>query len=50
MLKQEILQLKRDEKREGVDMLYLKNVVLKYIETDESERLMPVLAMLLQFR
>lgn len=31
-------------------MLYLKNVILKYIETGEGERLLPVLSLLLQFR
>ncbi|XP_065855949.1 protein GRIP [Euphorbia lathyris] len=49
MLKAEIRHVDRSQKREGVDMTYLKNVVLKLLETGEVEALLPVIAMLLQF-
>lgn len=49
MLKEELRTLERSKKREGVDMTYLKNVVLKLLETGEVEALLPVIGMLLQF-
>ncbi|XP_057545242.1 protein GRIP [Amaranthus tricolor] len=49
MLKEELRSMDRSRKREGVDMTYLKNVVLKLLETGEVEALLPVIAMLLQF-
>ncbi|GLT39332.1 hypothetical protein SLA2020_135300 [Shorea laevis] len=49
MLKQELRNMERMQKREGVDMTYLKNVILKLLETGEVEALLPVVAMLLQF-
>ncbi|GAV89471.1 GRIP domain-containing protein, partial [Cephalotus follicularis] len=49
MLKEELRNLDRTKKREGVDMTYLKNVILKLLETGEVEALLPVVAMLLQF-
>ncbi|GAB2282475.1 hypothetical protein Dimus_017018 [Dionaea muscipula] len=49
MLKEELRNMDRVQKREGVDMTYLKNVVLKLLETGEVEALLPVIAMLLQF-
>ncbi|KAL8034762.1 hypothetical protein ABFX02_12G051100 [Erythranthe guttata] len=49
MLKEELRNMERMEKREGVDLTYLKNVILKLLETGEVERLLPVVAMLLQF-
>ncbi|KAL3838845.1 hypothetical protein ACJIZ3_023436 [Penstemon smallii] len=49
LLKEELRNLERQQKREGVDMTYLKNVVVKLLETGEVERLLPVVAMLLQF-
>lgn len=49
MLKEELRNMDRARKREGVDMTYLKNVVLKLLETGEVEALLPVIAMLLQF-
>ncbi|KMT09626.1 hypothetical protein BVRB_6g130790 [Beta vulgaris subsp. vulgaris] len=49
MLKEELRIMDRSQKREGVDMTYLKNVVLKLLETGEVEALLPVIAMLLQF-
>ncbi|KAH7519835.1 hypothetical protein FEM48_Zijuj08G0079300 [Ziziphus jujuba var. spinosa] len=49
MLKAELRNMERSQKREGVDMTYLKNVVLKLLETGEVEALLPVIGMLLQF-
>ena len=52
-LQAEVAQLSRVAKREGVNMDYLKNVVLQYItfplQSPERESLVPVIAMLLQF-
>ena len=48
ILKSEIAMLTRQKKREEVDLAYLKNVIVKYMETEEHERLLPVLTMLLQ--
>lgn len=36
MLKAELREMERSRKREGVDMTYLKNVVLKLLETGKS--------------
>lgn len=33
MLKEELRNMERMEKREGVDLTYLKNVILKLLET-----------------
>ncbi|XP_057972873.1 protein GRIP isoform X2 [Malania oleifera] len=49
MLKEELRNMERMQKREGVDMTYLKNVILKLLETGEVEVLLPVIGMLLQF-
>ncbi|XP_020582387.1 protein GRIP [Phalaenopsis equestris] len=49
MLKEEIRIVERSKKRDGVDMTYLKNVILKLLETGEVEALLPVIGMLLQF-
>ncbi|XP_052196799.1 protein GRIP [Diospyros lotus] len=49
MLKEEFRNMERTQKREGVDMTYLKNVILKLLETGEVEALLPVVGMLLQF-
>lgn len=49
MLKAELRDVERSQKREGVDMTYLKNVILKLLETGEVEALLPVVGMLLQF-
>ncbi|KAG5060915.1 hypothetical protein JHK87_001944 [Glycine soja] len=49
MLKDELRSMERSKKREGVDMTYLKNVILKLLETGEVEVLLPVIGMLLQF-
>jgi len=51
-LKKEIRELERHKKkREGANLEYLKNVTLKFMSTgdQEQERLLPVLANLLQF-
>ncbi|XP_055803200.1 protein GRIP [Solanum dulcamara] len=48
-LKEELRNMDRSQKREGVDLTYLKNVILKLLETGEVEALLPVVAMLLQF-
>lgn len=47
------LQLLSERNAEGVNIEYLKNVVIKYIESSngiEKERLIPVIATVLQFR
>lgn len=47
------LQLLSERNTEGVNIEYLKNVVIKYIESSngiEKERLIPVIATVLQFR
>ena len=53
MLSAEISELRRHTKREGVNMDYLKNVVLQYmsfpVQCPERSSLVPVIAMLLQF-
>ncbi|CAH2043013.1 unnamed protein product [Thlaspi arvense] len=49
LLKTELREMERKQKREGVDMTYLKNVILKLLETGEVEALLPVVGMLLQF-
>eukprot|EP00850_Spirogloea_muscicola_P010544 SM000062S19930 [mRNA] locus=s62:403407:409422:- [translate_table: standard] len=49
MIKEELRNMDRAQKREGVDMTYLKNVILKLLQTGEVEALLPVVAMLLQF-
>ncbi|XP_064942543.1 protein GRIP-like isoform X2 [Musa acuminata AAA Group] len=49
MLKEELRNMERSHKREGIDMTYLKNVILKLLETGEVEALLPVVATLLQF-
>jgi hypothetical protein len=36
MLKTELRNMERMQKREGVDMTYLKNVILKLLETGIS--------------
>lgn len=37
MLKEELRNMERSKKREGVDMTYLKNVILKLLETGTAE-------------
>nr|CAD1844717.1 unnamed protein product [Ananas comosus var. bracteatus] len=49
MLKAELRNMDRSQKREGIDMTYLKNVILKLLETGEVGALLPVVATLLQF-
>ncbi|KAL4365608.1 hypothetical protein AHAS_Ahas07G0123100 [Arachis hypogaea] len=49
ILKAELRDMERSKKRKGVDMTYLKNVILKLLETGEVEVLLPVIGMLLQF-
>ncbi|KAL5099653.1 hypothetical protein RYX36_003980 [Vicia faba] len=49
VLKSELRNMERAKKREGVDMTYLKNIILKLLETGEVEVLLPVIGMLLQF-
>ncbi|XP_050241579.1 protein GRIP-like [Quercus robur] len=49
MLKFELHNMERVQKREGVDMTYLKNVILKLLKTGEVETLLPVIGTLLQF-
>lgn len=36
MLKAELRDMERSKKREGVDMTYLKNIILKLLETGIS--------------
>lgn len=49
ILKEEYQNSERNQKRSNVDMTYVKNVILKLLETGEVEALLPVIAMLLQF-
>ncbi|XP_071735336.1 protein GRIP [Rutidosis leptorrhynchoides] len=49
LLKEELRNMERSKRREGVDMTYLKNVIVKLLETGEVGALLPVIAMLLQF-
>lgn len=39
MLKEELRNMERKHKREGVDMTYLKNVILKLLETGNSREI-----------
>ena len=51
-LKQRVDEFERMQKREGADLLYLKNIVLKYMSDNTEanhQHLKPVLKMLLQF-
>ena len=52
-LLEEAVQLRRVDKRQGVNMDYLKDVVLQYItfpiQAPERASLVPVISMLLQF-
>lgn len=52
-LMQEVLELRKIKQREGINMDYLKNVILQYmifpIASSERMALIPVIAMLLQF-
>ncbi|XLR44930.1 hypothetical protein S83_029590, partial [Arachis hypogaea] len=47
ILKAELRDMERSKKREGVDMTYLKNIILELLETVEV--LLPVIGILLQF-
>jgi FtsZ-binding cell division protein ZapB len=47
-LKEELDKMNRDEKRTTVNMEYLKNVVLRFLESNEKEKLVPVITNLLQ--
>jgi len=49
VLKEEIRKMERDKKREGADLVYLKNIVIKYMTSNEHEALLPVISTLLQF-
>jgi len=49
VLKQEIRDLQRAQKRESTNPEYLKNVIVKYLEfDDQQEKLLPVISTLLQ--
>jgi len=47
-LKEEIDKMNRDEKRTTVNMEYLKNVVLSFLESNDKGKLVPVITNLLQ--
>ncbi|CAI7747900.1 unnamed protein product [Closterium sp. NIES-54] len=50
VLKEELRNMERAQKRETVDMTYLKNVILQLlIRTDQRATLIPVIGMILQF-
>jgi hypothetical protein len=49
VLKEQIRELERGKLREGANLEYLKNIILKLLETNEQESLLPVLSTLLQF-
>ncbi|KAF9953526.1 hypothetical protein BGZ65_004620, partial [Modicella reniformis] len=48
VLKEEIRNLDRAERRQNLNVDYLKNIVLKYLETSDREPLLPVLTTVLQ--
>ncbi|KAG0282457.1 hypothetical protein BGZ96_000464 [Linnemannia gamsii] len=48
VLKEEIRNLDRAERRQNLSVDYLKNIVLKYLETTDKEQLLPVLTTVLQ--
>ncbi|KAG0056539.1 hypothetical protein BGZ83_004562 [Gryganskiella cystojenkinii] len=48
VLKEEIRNLDRAERRQNLSVDYLKNIVLKYLETSDREQLLPVLTTVLQ--
>ncbi|GJJ77895.1 hypothetical protein EMPS_10254 [Entomortierella parvispora] len=48
VLKEEIRSLDRAERRQNLSVDYLKNIVLKYLETSDREQLLPVLTTVLQ--
>ncbi|KAI1319295.1 hypothetical protein EDD11_004432 [Mortierella claussenii] len=48
VLKEEIRNLDRAERRQNLSVDYLKNIVLKYLETNDREPLLPVLTTVLQ--
>ncbi|KAF9174945.1 hypothetical protein BGX21_000034 [Mortierella sp. AD011] len=48
VLKEEIRNLDRAERRQNLSVDYLKNIVLKYLETSDREPLLPVLTTVLQ--
>lgn len=47
-LQQELAELERARKREGVNLQYLKNIVVKLLETNDVEALLPVVTEVLQ--
>eukprot|EP01094_Clydonella_sp_ATCC50884_P000688 TRINITY_DN1051_c0_g1_i1.p1 TRINITY_DN1051_c0_g1~~TRINITY_DN1051_c0_g1_i1.p1 ORF type:complete len:1038 (+),score=357.80 TRINITY_DN1051_c0_g1_i1:49-3162(+) len=49
VLKDEIRELERAQKREGANLLYLKNVIVKYMITKDHESMLPVLSTILAF-
>lgn len=50
VLKEEIRRSQRNDKRETVNLEYLKNVVIKFLQfREEREQLLPVVATILQF-
>ncbi|KAF9585703.1 hypothetical protein BGW38_001150 [Lunasporangiospora selenospora] len=48
VLKEEIRSLDRAERRQNLNVDYLKNIVLKYLESTDREQLLPVLTTVLQ--
>jgi len=48
-LKESIREMERSKKRENANIEYLKNVLVKFLLTDEHEALLPVLSTVLQF-
>ena len=48
LLKEEIRNQDRAERRQNLSVDYLKNIVLKYLETTDREPLLPVLTTVLQ--
>ncbi|KAF9976728.1 GRIP and coiled-coil domain-containing protein 2 [Actinomortierella ambigua] len=48
VLKEEIRSLDRSERRQNLSVDYLKNIVLKFLETSDREPLIPVLSTVLQ--
>ena len=49
LLQEEIRKLERGKTRETENLEYLKNIVLKYMETNDTDALLPVIGTILHF-
>jgi len=48
-LQDKVENLERSKKRESGNLEYLKNIIVKYMETNDIEGLLPVISTILQF-